>query len=262
MTTVSQPKQDKKTPTRDALLDAAEVLFTKHGYSAVSTRDIAETAGTNLGAIQYHFGSKAHLFAETVRRLMSFHWTVEPFVSLAASVPQTKEEGARQLYLFVYRFLDEMFHPHGPQACRLMHREILGEPAQDPEMLEALVSSVSEEFAQPLDTHLQSLLRVIQPEATADELAFYVQSIIGQVLFFFTNRPFIERVRNVDCSARASFDQIVQNIMRFSLRGLGCQDHFIAKVLADPTLEALATSAAPKAEIATHTINVSTPTGR
>ena len=49
---------------RETLLKVATKLFIERGYNGVSTRELAEAADVNLGAIQYHFGSKAKLFVE------------------------------------------------------------------------------------------------------------------------------------------------------------------------------------------------------
>lgn len=55
---------------REALLDAAEELFARHGVDAVSNRRITEHAGTaNHSAIAYHFGDRDEL----VRALLSRH---------------------------------------------------------------------------------------------------------------------------------------------------------------------------------------------
>ncbi len=54
--------------TREALLNAAERLLAKHGVAATSTRDIIGAAGANLGAINYHFGSKERLVLEVFAR--------------------------------------------------------------------------------------------------------------------------------------------------------------------------------------------------
>jgi AcrR family transcriptional regulator len=55
--------------TRQAILDAAERLFAEHGVGQVSNRQISETAGQgNHFAVGYHFGTKADLVREIVRR--------------------------------------------------------------------------------------------------------------------------------------------------------------------------------------------------
>jgi AcrR family transcriptional regulator len=48
--------------TPSAILDAARELFAEHGYDGASIRAITRRAGTNLGAVTYHFGSKEALY--------------------------------------------------------------------------------------------------------------------------------------------------------------------------------------------------------
>lgn len=47
---------------------AAVRLFSSNGYNAVSLREIAKTAGANVGSLTYHFGSKAALLREIYQR--------------------------------------------------------------------------------------------------------------------------------------------------------------------------------------------------
>src|SRR5467141_3332951 len=48
----------KKAETGTALLEAAKKVLRQHGYSGLSTRDVAAAAGVPLSQIHYHFGSK------------------------------------------------------------------------------------------------------------------------------------------------------------------------------------------------------------
>jgi AcrR family transcriptional regulator len=60
------------TPARieatDALLDAAEELLLEIGYSAITTRKVAERAGVNHGLVHYYFGSMEDLLLRVVER--------------------------------------------------------------------------------------------------------------------------------------------------------------------------------------------------
>ena len=49
---------------RTGILDAAALLFGRHGYGAVSLRMIAEAAGIKAGSIYYHFASKDDIITE------------------------------------------------------------------------------------------------------------------------------------------------------------------------------------------------------
>lgn len=59
---------DPHVATRTALLDAAGRLFAQHGVESTSVRDITRAAKANLGAINYHFGTKERLALEVFAR--------------------------------------------------------------------------------------------------------------------------------------------------------------------------------------------------
>ena len=54
--------------TRSLLLDAAEELFARKGFSGAALEDIADTAGYTRGAIYAHFGGKEELFLSVIER--------------------------------------------------------------------------------------------------------------------------------------------------------------------------------------------------
>src|SRR3954468_3686382 len=54
--------------TKQKILDAAEQLIGEQGYAATSLRQIIASAGVNLAAIHYHFGSKDDLLHQLMLR--------------------------------------------------------------------------------------------------------------------------------------------------------------------------------------------------
>ncbi len=52
--------------TRKKLIEAAGQLFAERGFNGVTVRDIAQKAGTNLSALNYHFRSKEALYREVI----------------------------------------------------------------------------------------------------------------------------------------------------------------------------------------------------
>jgi len=64
----SETETEPKPGTRTRLLDVAETMFAANGFASTSVREITDAAGTNLGAINYHFQSKENLYAEVFRR--------------------------------------------------------------------------------------------------------------------------------------------------------------------------------------------------
>jgi AcrR family transcriptional regulator len=58
----------RKPNMREAILAAAEELFSINGFNAVSVRDIAQAAGANPGSVTYHFKTKDGLLLEIYQR--------------------------------------------------------------------------------------------------------------------------------------------------------------------------------------------------
>jgi TetR/AcrR family acrAB operon transcriptional repressor len=54
--------------TREALLDAAELLFAQRGVAKTSLQEIAKAAGVTRGAVYWHFTDKAELFNAMMAR--------------------------------------------------------------------------------------------------------------------------------------------------------------------------------------------------
>ena len=52
--------------TKSALLKAAKELVLERGYARASMRELAAVAGTNLGAVNYHFGSRENLLDQAI----------------------------------------------------------------------------------------------------------------------------------------------------------------------------------------------------
>ncbi|MFC3914296.1 TetR family transcriptional regulator [Pseudaeromonas sharmana] len=59
--------------TRQRILDAADVLFARQGFSATSLRDITRQADVNLAAVNYHFGSKLGLMQSVLDRYLAVY---------------------------------------------------------------------------------------------------------------------------------------------------------------------------------------------
>ena len=63
MTAASPP-----APTRDRILDAAEILFAERGLAGTAVRDIASEVGLNPASLYNHFPSKLALYEAVLER--------------------------------------------------------------------------------------------------------------------------------------------------------------------------------------------------
>ena len=78
------PKVKKETDlsTEEKIKEAAHSVFTKKGYAATRTRDIAEEAGINLALLNYYFRSKEKLFELIMmEKAASFFGTIIPILN-------------------------------------------------------------------------------------------------------------------------------------------------------------------------------------
>lgn len=61
----SESSVSKKT--RKRILQAAEKIFARGGYRAMTLREVTNEANVNLAAVNYHFGSKTNLMRALIR---------------------------------------------------------------------------------------------------------------------------------------------------------------------------------------------------
>lgn len=60
----SVPATDSEASPREQILDAAAALFAENGFTATSTRSIAERVGIRQASLYYHFAGKDELLIE------------------------------------------------------------------------------------------------------------------------------------------------------------------------------------------------------
>jgi AcrR family transcriptional regulator len=220
----------KKQGARELLLLSAERLFTQNGYTSVSTRDLADAAGVNLAAIKYHFGSKAKLFVEVIHRLMAASGCVEARLDSKGPI-QSQTHAACAIAEYVVGFLQYLLNPQGPQACKMMLREAGTDHSEDPEMFEALISSVAEQFMRPIEEALVHAIGILNPSITPKNALLCARSINGECAFYGSHRIFLERLDQRDLSSIEDLRALAEHITSFSLRGMGCSENLIAEAI-------------------------------
>lgn len=156
--------------TKHRILDAAERLFAERGFDATSLRQVTAMAGTNLAAVNYHFGTKASLLAAVVARI------IEP-VSVrqrqqleeleTAGIAATVEELVEAFVTPITELFGQ--RDRGPTLARMFAR-ILGDPGAHMQQMtmgetQRTVELYQAAFAQRL------------PELSSEELWWRVRSI-------------------------------------------------------------------------------------
>ena len=100
----------EKTDKRQHLLEVAELLFARHGFEAVSIRELAKEAKVNIAMVSYYFGSKEGLFEAVLAA--KFPKTRERLQELAANPALSPwEKLAHTVDLYVEKMMRERdFH--------------------------------------------------------------------------------------------------------------------------------------------------------
>ncbi len=211
--------------TRQALLDAAEALFSSRGFAAVGIREIADRAGANLASIKYHFGSKYDLYLATVRRVMEAH-DLEGVLGVLAEIPADRQAAATLLVRLVYAFVAKIAaRPHLDACGALIMREAL-QPSE-------AIDDVVRDYMKPSEDDMIKLLGRLVPDASEDVLRRYSDTVFGQLMHYSFFRPFVERLGSIDMSNKADAEQIAHHAAVFTLRGLGCDEAMIQRALTD-----------------------------
>jgi AcrR family transcriptional regulator len=154
-------RQERSRRSYQALLDAAEELFSTQGYDAVGTPEIAEHAGVSVGTFYRYFEDKHEVYLEIVRRTMvsAYNETIDNL---------TPE-----------RFLGKARHETIAEACRLLFQHVLDRPQLTRSFMEmslrdAAVAELRRAFEQLACQKLSTLIAAVttraavpDPDATA-----------------------------------------------------------------------------------------------
>ena len=105
--------KEEAQETRDAILDAAELVFQERGVSHTSLAEIAAAAGVTRGAVYWHFTNKADLYDAMVQRTFGVF-----DVKLQEMLAGGSENPVRLLRELAFQFLDRVVND--PRYFRLV----------------------------------------------------------------------------------------------------------------------------------------------
>jgi AcrR family transcriptional regulator len=106
----------------EAALDAALLLFWRHGYEGTSLAALTKAMGVNVPSLYAAFGNKEELFLKAVDRYLQ-----KP----ASYLPKAlAEPTARRAIEKLFRgAIDMVMHPRHPDGCLLVHGALASGPA-------------------------------------------------------------------------------------------------------------------------------------
>lgn len=165
--------------TRERILDAAERLFAEHGFSGTSMRMITGLARVNLGAVNYHFGSKEALTQEVFRRRLT--WLNQERLRVLDEL----EAAAGGQPLKPSQVLDAFFGTAVRMAADTRQgghtfMRLLGRTYTDPS--EFVRKFLAEEYAGVVDRFMAALFRSL-PDVPREEILWRFHFMMGAMSY-------------------------------------------------------------------------------
>jgi len=182
MSSVSQDKASSIS-TKGKIKLAAARVFTRKGFSATKTRDIAEEAGTNIALLHYHFGSKDDLYRIVLEEAL------QKFSSIFTEVYDTDHPLKEKIYSSVVSYID-LFRENP-----FLPGFVMSESERDP----AAFAKVAD--FKTSNARLQKQLDELIEAGTIRPISAYgyVSCLIGMLIFpFLSRRTFLYSIEQMD----------------------------------------------------------------
>jgi AcrR family transcriptional regulator len=213
--TVTESRAEHHVDTREALLDAAEALFSEHGIQASSLRMITHQAGANLAAVHYHFGSKEGLvravFARRLQPLQEERFRLLEACDLSRGM---EGEGIEQVvHAFVAPLVRRMREtPDGAHAFAQLMGRVFSEPSED-------VRSMLIHELKPSADRFVDALRQLLPHLSDKELMWRFQFLAGGMGHTVSCQKMVARFSEGLCGDSAP-DEMLRYLVTFMASGL------------------------------------------
>jgi AcrR family transcriptional regulator len=198
--------------TKDRILDAAEALFGELGFGDTSMRQLAATAGVNLAAANYHFGSKENLLSAVLSR--RFGPINDLRIARLAQLDATGGPVALEALLeaFLAPALALLSSPDGARFLRLLGR-IHGEPERSP------AQAVFYDQFGKVREHFMPRFEQVLPHLGPLDVVWRVHFMVGAMAHTMVCGSGLEFLSEGRCD-RSNADAVLRQLIAFAAGGL------------------------------------------
>lgn len=204
-----QPTRRDAIETRARLLRAAGETFAKSGFDNANLRDICETAGVNLGAVKYYFGSKQSMYRELLIGAHREILSKDDMPTLETS-PDPENALARWIEWFLNVVLSRARHPY---LGRIMVREIVQPTAALDDLVRNLLISVRAE--------LERIISVLVVDGLGrKELTDITNMTLILCVMHEVAHPILERLGYRRPRRKTDIKKLAQAIENYALGGI------------------------------------------
>ncbi len=170
--------------TEEKILQAAKKLFTRKGFAAVRTRDIAKEAGINLALLNYYYRSKEKLF--DIVMMENFRQFIRGISIRLTDGSTPLPEKIRKVTTAYIDFLIG-----NPDLPLFILNELRGNPSE-------LANRLHQEIG-PARQHMINELTAAAKDGKLPPLHpfHFIANLVGLTVFPFVARPLLQRITGV-----------------------------------------------------------------
>jgi TetR/AcrR family acrAB operon transcriptional repressor len=141
---MARKTKEEAAATRQALLDAALVVFSQKGYAATRLEDVAAQANVTRGAIYWHFKNKADLYNTLTLEVST---GIQGLVRSVLAGGGTFLEVCRRLMIRLLEYLEEDEKYRAVQELMAFKTEVSPELEEGMQMKRAAIHAAEERIA-------------------------------------------------------------------------------------------------------------------
>ena len=168
-------KKKNNITTEDKIITAARRLFTRNGYEATKTRDIAKEAGINLALLNYYYRSKEKLFEIIMRENMG------QFMDVISDIVNNEKTSIKQkIEMLVNNYIDMLTRLPDMPLFVMNHLK------NDTERLELRQRFMNSFFMRQIMTAIK------KGEITPVNPVNIMLNIVGLTIFPFVSRQMVQ----------------------------------------------------------------------
>ena len=197
-------------PSRDRLLMAAVEIFAERGFRDATVRDICAKAEVNPASVNYYFGGKEKLYAESLHFAFAQADQRYPLGKALNSSFPAEQRLTAFIQQFLFKLLDDTSLGH--------HSKLIAREITDPtSALDGIIATaIAPQFAM-----LKEVIPALLGSGWSDKDIYRcILSILGQCLMYMHSRSVIDRVCPEVIATPEEINRTAEHIASFSLAAL------------------------------------------
>lgn len=200
--------------TRAKILNAAGALYAMKGFAHTTSKEICASAGTDMAAVNYHFGSKDALYEEV---LVEAHRQLIAIDAIEAVIGSSSDSAEDKLLAIVGGIARRAGAPEAPWGIRVLARELTSPSVHTRTLIERAIA--------PKAALMRGLLAQtlgLAPEDAVVQRSFAF--VIGQLLLLMLAPKELRRLvlPAIDGDPEA-FAADLRDYMKAGLRAVGAR---------------------------------------